>query len=114
MKEKIEIILDAINKTRGENIKIYDNSSINPFIDYVIICEATSYRQVYALANNVKEALKENKYTIKSFEGKKDSKWILIDVDDVVVHVFLDDERMVYDLDELYQDYEVENLDDIQ
>lgn len=112
--DKLRLIVEAIEKTRGEDLKIFDSSSINPFVDYIVICSASAYRQVYAIANNVKDILKENNILINHFEGKKDSKWILIDVDDIVVHVFLDEERNLYDLDNLYSELAQVNIDDIQ
>lgn len=110
----LPIIMEAINKTKGENVNIYEANALNPFIDYIVICEASSYRQVYAMATNIKDLLKENGIHIKSFEGQKDSKWILLDVDDVIVHVFLTEERDNYALDELYANLPQVNLDDLQ
>lgn len=93
MDKKIEVIVDAIEKTRGEDILVYDFTAVHPFIDRVVITHADNMRQVYAIANNVKDALKENNYELHHFEGNSNSRWILIDAHDVIVHVFLDEER---------------------
>ena len=101
---KLEVILDGIRKTRGEDCIIYDFNTLNPFIDKMVITSADNMRQVFAIANNVKTNLKEHDYDIRSFEGNRDSRWILIDADEIVVHVFLREERALYALDNLYAD----------
>lgn len=103
VENKIKIILDAIGKVKGEDIIIYDFTSINPFIDRVIICSANNMRQVYAIAQMIKEKCRENQIDVR-IEGNQDSRWILLDIDEIIVHVFLDDEREVYKLERLYGD----------
>lgn len=103
MENKVKVILDAINKVKGEDIIVYDFTSINPFIDRVIICSANNMRQVYAIAQMIKEKCRENAFFVR-MEGTQDSRWILMDADEVIVHIFLDDERDVYKLERLYGD----------
>lgn len=103
VENKINIILEAIGKVKGEDIIIYDFTSINPFIDRVIICSANNMRQVYAIAQMIKEKCRENKIDVR-VEGNQDSRWILLDIDEIIVHVFLDDEREIYKLERLYGD----------
>ncbi|MDH6366071.1 MULTISPECIES: ribosome silencing factor [Breznakia] len=104
MENKVQVILEAIANTKGEDVMMYDFTSLNPFIDRVIITSADNLRQVYAIASNIEDALKENDLRIHHFEGDKNSRWILIDADEVIVHVFLDEERSVYKLERLYGD----------
>lgn len=104
MENKINNILDAISATRGEDVVIYDSSMNNPFVDRIVIVSADNMRQVFALANNIHDKLKENGYECR-VEGNKDSKWILLDAKDVVIHVFYDEERSVYKLERLYSEY---------
>lgn len=103
MEKKIKIILDAIANTKGEDVIVYDFTQVNPFIDRVIICSASNMRQVYAIATNVREKSKENHYSLR-MEGNQDSRWILLDIDEIIVHIFLDEEREVYRLERLYHD----------
>lgn len=99
----MNVILEAIQSTKGEDVKIYDFTPVNPFIDRVIICSANNMRQTFAIANNIKDKCKENHIEVR-VEGNKDSRWILIDAKEVIVHVFLDEERDVYRLERLYGD----------
>lgn len=103
VENKINVILEAIGKVKGEDIIIYDFTSINPFIDRVIICSANNMRQVYAIAQMIKEKCREYKIDVR-VEGNQDSRWILLDIDEIIVHVFLDDEREIYKLERLYGD----------
>lgn len=103
MENKLKIILEAINKTRGEDIIIYDFTSLNPFIDRVVIASANNMRQVHAIAVNVRDKCKEFNIPVR-IEGNQDSRWILLDIDTIIVHIFLDEERDVYRLERLYSD----------
>lgn len=114
MSEKLKIIIEAIQKTRGDDIIVYDTSTSNPFVDNILICSADNLRQVFAIANNIKDLLRENGYHIRSMEGKRDSRWILLDVEDIIVHIFLDEERELYKLERLYSDLKKVDIENVQ
>jgi len=103
VENRVKLILEAIHRTRGEDILIYDFSSLNPFIDRVIICSASNMRQVHAIAVNVRDKCREHGIHVR-IEGNDESRWILLDIDTIIVHVFLDEERDVYRLERLYSD----------
>lgn len=104
MEEYVEIIKKAIEDKKGEDIIVYDFHTLNPFIDYTILTSASNLRQVYAIADHVLDSAHEAGIPIRSMEGDKDSRWILVDLYHVIVHVFLDEERDVYKLEKLYAD----------
>lgn len=104
MENKLASIINAIQKTRGEDIIIYDFTSLNPFIDRVVITHGDNLRQVFAIANNIQDELKQQGYTMYRMEGDRNSRWILIDADDVIIHIFLEEERELYRLERLYAD----------
>ncbi len=103
VENKLEIVLAAISNVKGEEVIVYDFTSINPFIDRVVICSANNMRKVYAIAQMVKDKCRENGLDVK-MEGNQDSRWILMDCDEIIAHIFLDDEREVYKLERLYGD----------
>lgn len=107
MNDVVSIVCKAIGEKKGKNLIVYDYTKLNPFIDYAIIASAGNQRQVFALAQNVVDRAKEVGIKVKSMEGNKDSRWLLVDLDTVVVHVFLDEERKVYKLEQLYADLPV-------
>ncbi len=71
--------------------------------DYFVICSANSDRQAKALAEHVRERIKaEDQRLPFSIEGQSDSGWVLLDYGNVIVHVFLEEERRYYDLEGLW------------
>ena len=101
---KLEVVVSALSAKKGERIIGYEFKQISPFVDYVVIASAGNLRQVHALANHVAYCLKEAGYDISHIEGDGESKWVLVDAKEVVVHVFLDEERDIYQLEKLYCD----------
>lgn len=104
MDKDLEVLVKAIDEKKGSDILIYDYHDLNPFIDYTIIASASNQRQVYAIADNVMDRANEHGIRVKRIEGNKDSRWVLIDLHTIIVHVFLDEERKVYRLEQLYAD----------
>ena len=74
------------------------------FTDYFFICSGTSDRQVQAIAEGIQEVLEGEGIRALGLEGTREGKWILIDYEDVVVHIFLEPVRQVYDLEGLWMD----------
>lgn len=107
-----EIVLKAISEKKGFDIKEYDTRSLTPFMDSMIVVSTTNIRQNNAIAQNIKDRLKENGFdgTIR-IEGNADSKWLLIDLKEIVVQLFVKYERQVYQLDRLYRDVPVIEYD---
>lgn len=107
-----EIVLKAISEKKGFDIKEYDTRCLTPFMDSMIVVSTTNIRQNNAIAQNIKDRLKENGFdgTIR-IEGNADSKWLLIDLKEIVVQLFVKDERQVYQLDRLYRDVPVIEYD---
>ena len=72
--------------------------------DQFIICHANSERQVQAIAREVADQATEAGFSVKRMEGFDSGRWILVDIGDVVVHVFHKDERGYYNLEKLWGD----------
>lgn len=110
MNDTLNVALHAITEKKAENILVYDFTSINPFIDKVVICSANNIRKVHAIANALKEQVKAKGLAIRSLEGNKDSRWVLVDLHQVIIHVFLDEERAHFQLEKLYADLPMEHI----
>lgn len=91
----------AIDK-KAENVKILDLSKISAFTDYFVICSGISDRQVKAISDAIDHAMRSSGRKILASEGYGEGRWALIDLGDVVVHVFLDALREYYDLETLW------------
>ncbi len=109
------LIVDAIQNKKGKGITIMDMSSIEsaPAHEF-IICEGRNPQQVSAIADNVREELLD-KSGIKpyNYDGYRNSTWIVIDYGSTLVHVFVPEERDMYNLEELWSDAAVAEIPDI-
>lgn len=102
--EKLQVAVEAADKKHAEEIVALDMQNVSLLADYFVIMHANSERQVQAIVTGIVEAEEDAGTTVKSIEGKKDSRWMLIDLGDVVVHVFLKEERAFYNLEKLWSD----------
>ncbi len=102
-KEILEIAIKAGDDKRAEDIVALDMRNVSLLADYFVIMDAGSERQVLAVVEEIEKQV-EALGIEGHVEGKKGSKWILIDFKDVVVHVFLKEEREFYNLEKLWSD----------
>lgn len=114
-KELIKYIVQGIQEVKGHDIVDIDLREIkNPICDNFIICHGTSKRQVDAIAESVEKSVKENT-SINPWhkEGTQNAEWILLDYIDVVVHIFNEQNRKFYNLEGLWADAEITQIDQI-
>ncbi len=105
--ELAHTIVDALEDKKGEDILLLDIKEVVSFTDYFVICTASSNRMLHALADGVIEKTLA-KYKKKGrIEGKPDSGWLVVDYGDIVVHLFDEDLRHYYKLEELWKDGKV-------
>jgi ribosome-associated protein len=90
----------ALDK-KAFDVKVLDIRGISTIADYLVIATGTSDKQVTAIADSVRTGLKKYGKAI-DMEGAKEGKWVVIDYGDVIVHVFLEEMRRYYNLDELW------------
>ncbi|OES44306.1 ribosome silencing factor [Domibacillus iocasae] len=100
----LHAVTKAADDKRAENITALNMDGISPIADYFVICHGNSDKQVQAIAREVKEKAEELGMEIKRMEGFDEARWVLIDIGDVVVHVFHRDERVYYNLERLWGD----------
>lgn len=110
----IEKIAEAIQDTKGEDIKLLDLTKIeNSAADYFIICSANSNTQVNAIAGNIEKKVRnELKNRPWHVEGTENAMWILVDYISVVVHIFQKHIREFYDLEDLWSDAQITSIDE--
>lgn len=104
-KKLLELIVETLDNGKAHDIAIADFEQTHPLCDYFVICDAPSLRQVNALAEQVLYKTSEAGFDLRNEERSTDSPWILLDFNDVIVHIFLSEARDHYQLDKLYQDY---------
>ncbi|HHS2935586.1 TPA: ribosome silencing factor [Staphylococcus argenteus] len=107
--ELLTIAVNAVDNKKGEDIISLEMKNISDMTDYFVVTHGNNERQVQAIARAVKEAANEQNVDVKRMEGYNEARWILIDLADVVVHVFHKDERNYYNIEKLYQDGPLES-----
>lgn len=88
--------------TKAEELIILDVRGLSSFTDYFVIMNGTSARHVQALAEAIEAKLRSKRIRTSTAEGLGEGKWVLLDFDDVVVHIFYYEERKFYDLEGLW------------
>ena len=100
----LELIINAINDKKGEDIVAIDVSKSSPICDYFVVCSANNERQMITIANAIDDELSKNDYNIKKIDGKG-SKWIVVDAKSIIVHIFNKEEREAYNLEKLWEPF---------
>ncbi len=95
----------AADEVKAENIRVLDMRGISSLTDYLVICSGTSMPQLRAILRDVAGSVEE-KHSAKPHmtEGKADTKWVVLDYIDVMVHVMHEELREYYGLEELWKD----------
>ena len=95
---------EACADKKASQITVLDLRGISLIADYFVIANGNSTVQVRAVAEGVEEKLKAAGKELLRREGHRDSRWLLLDFGDVVVHIFIDELRRFYDLERLWGD----------
>jgi ribosome-associated protein len=103
-KERLLLCINASLKRKAKNLTILNVKEVSSFADYFIICSGTSDRQVQSIAASIRENLKEYGVIPLGIEGESLGKWVLMDYEDVIIHVFYEPIREFYDIERLWPD----------
>jgi ribosome-associated protein len=93
----------ALDK-KAEDLIILDVHAISSFADYFVIMSGRSTRHVQGLAEAVESELRTKRTSNANTEGLQEGLWVLLDYDDVIVHIFYKETRGFYDLEGLWHD----------
>ena len=96
-------VADILDNKKGNDIVILDVSQNTSYADYFVIVSGNSDRQVETLAEEVDEVLFKEGVRLINQEGKN-SGWVLLDFGDIIVHIFLEEQRRHYNLEKLWSD----------
>lgn len=98
----LAITLDALDDLKAQNMQAFDTSALTNMFERVVICNGTSNRQTRALANHVREKIKDAGGEVLSIEGEETGEWVLVDLGSVVAHIMQPTIRDYYRLEELW------------
>lgn len=110
-KQLLETIVKAGDDKRAEDIVALDMHEVSLLADYFVIMNGNSERQVDAIVDAIEDAVLTAGGKQPRIEGKKGSRWMLMDFTDVVVHVFVPEERAFYNLEKLWSDAPLVDVD---
>jgi len=103
-KQKLYLCGNAALKKKAFDVLVLDIRESSSFADYFILCSGNSSRQVQAIASAIELDLKKEGIYPLGIEGFNEGTWILLDYDEVIIHVFYHPVRAFYELERLWED----------
>lgn len=102
VEKKLSIITKAIDDKKGIDIKVMDISKLTTIADYFVIVSGNSSLQAQAIADGIDDKMSEHGYEKIAKDGYQSGRWILLDYEDIIVHVFHKEDRDYYKLERLW------------
>ncbi|MGX1791998.1 ribosome silencing factor [Microbacterium sp. NPDC055312] len=109
--EMLQIAARAADSKGGEDLVALNVSEPLPLVDIFLLVTGNSERNVAAIADEIEDQLLEAGHRRVRREGRAESRWVLLDFGDLVVHVFHAEERVYYGLERLWKDCPVVPID---
>jgi ribosome-associated protein len=101
--EKLALILEALDAKKALDVVTLEVSRQTQMMDFLVVCTGTSNIHIRSLADGVIETMKEHGYKGVRAEGYNEARWVLLDYGDVVLHIFGEDDREFYRLEEFWK-----------
>jgi len=113
--ELVETIIKGIQEKKGQRIVVADLQDIEGTItNYFVICQGNSPAQVEAITESISDMAREQLGEKPSqVAGLENAQWVAMDYADVMVHIFLPDVRAYYDLEHLWDDAKLSQIEDL-
>lgn len=113
---KLEAIVNWLSEKKADNIRVYDVSKTSTYTDYIVVCEGSADLHNRAIADHILDMAKENKLQVIGKAGLEFGLWVLLDIGDVVIHIFMPEKREYYKIDQFFEELAnpkpKENIDD--
>ena len=97
-----KLVIDALEDIKAQDIKIMDVRGVASFTDLMIVASGTSTRHVKAIADKVIEKASQAGNKPLGVEGDREAEWVLVDLNDIIIHVMLPQTRDFYNLEKLW------------
>ena len=105
--EMARLAVKALDEKKGKDIQVIDIREVSVIADYFVIASASNVNQVEAMVDSVEESLGKAEFEPRQIEGSRNSSWVLMDYEDVIVHIFDEENRLFYDLERIWRDGKV-------
>jgi len=96
------LVVDALEDVKAQDILVFNTAELSNMFERVVIASGTSNRQTRALASSVVEKVKDAGGEIVSVEGQDAGEWVLVDCNEVIVHIMQPAYRAYYNLEEIW------------
>ena len=103
-KEMVKIAAKALEEKKADDIRVIDIREISTIADFFVIANGSNQNQLQAMRDAVDEELYKAGYHTKQVEGNQNSSWVLMDYNDIIVHIFSKEDRLFYDLERMWTD----------
>jgi len=114
MTPEIELIIEEFNQKKAEDVILVDlNNTQHPVADYILVASSLNDVHLKSLVDHIQRFYKDNKSkTLKGLDyvatsGKASSQWVVLDFNDLIIHVMDQSIRSQYDFDNLFAEYEI-------
>jgi ribosome-associated protein len=101
------IVVDAAEDKKAMNLVTLNLQGISLIADYFVICHGNSETQVQSIATEIRKQAEQNGARVRGLEGMDTARWVLVDLGDVIVHVFHREDREYYNIERLWSDAKV-------
>lgn len=100
-----DLVLQVLDDAKAQDVEVFDLRDRNTFADFMVVASGTSSRQNKAMADRLSMKIKELGLAAPlGVEGQQDGEWVLVDLNDVVVHLMLPQTRAFYNLEKLWDE----------
>jgi len=110
MNDKVKMIANLLDDKHAQDIEVYEVGKMHPLFDTVIVGSVDVKRNLDTIVNEIKKFEKEGQLSVRNYDTKS-PEWVLIDFDDVLVHIFIKDQRSFYDVEGILKAYVDQNND---
>lgn len=94
----------ALDEKKGEDIKVIDISKVSVIADYFVIASGNNTNQIQKMADEVEQILSKEGLQLRQIEGYESAGWVLMDFNDIIIHIFNKENRLFYDLERIWKD----------
>ncbi len=98
------LVYNALDDTKAEEVETIDLRDENYITDYMVVATGRSARQVSAMADRIEDAVTKAGHTLVRIEGQQAGDWIVVDLGDIIIHLFRPEVRQFYNIERMWRD----------
>ncbi|MBR4763957.1 MAG: ribosome silencing factor [Lachnospiraceae bacterium] len=103
-REMSKIAIEALEDKKASDVRVIDISEVSVLADYFIIAGGSNRNQIQAMSDEVEKKLGQAGHEVRQIEGYETGAWVLLDFGDVIVHIFDEKNRLLFDLERIWRD----------